>query len=194
MANVYEIITANIIKELESGNIPWLKPWNSAASAPRNFISGKAYRGVNTFILAARGFSSPYWLTFKQARLKGGVVRRGEKGTAIIFWKFTEEKDGDGKEIKKALLRYYMVFNAAQVDGVDFPAPEVRAEFEPLDACEKIIDGMRAKHKSDAEKDLEDATGATEETDKIVKEKGILGSMINVVMKFIKETHSKFVF
>ena len=142
MSNVYEIVTANIIKELEKGNIPWLKPWDSVANAPRNFLSNKPYRGANVFILAARGFSSPYWLTFKQARSKGGTVRKDEKGTPIIFWKFTKEKDCDGKEIQKAMLRYYMVFNAAQTDGIEYPEPKERAEFAPLEACEKVVVNM----------------------------------------------------
>ena len=83
--SVYEIVTERILEKLEQGTVPWRKPW-SAGGAPRNLVSGKEYRGVNIFLLGSQGFTSPFWVTFKQAKQLGGSVRKGERGTPCIFW------------------------------------------------------------------------------------------------------------
>ena len=72
MATVYQIVTDQIISQLEAGVAPWRKPW--VTSAPKNLISGKEYRGLNTFMLSASGFPRPEWLTFKQAEKLGGKL------------------------------------------------------------------------------------------------------------------------
>jgi antirestriction protein ArdC len=86
---VYEIITEKMIKMLEAGTVPWRKPWNASAKMPRNLSSGKAYRGVNVFLLAVEalenGYKSPYWMTYKQAQEHGGNVKKGETSTIVIF-------------------------------------------------------------------------------------------------------------
>src|SRR6266436_1373367 len=84
-ASVYEIVTEQVIKQLESGLAPWRKPWRTLP--PANLISKKPYRGINVFLLAFAGYGSQYWLTFNQARQLGGNVRKGEHGSKIIFWK-----------------------------------------------------------------------------------------------------------
>src|SRR5450432_4636146 len=98
MANVYEIITSRIIKQLETGVAPWQKPWRTSGSAgvPRNFISGRAYRGINVWILLTSGYASPCWLTFRQARELGGYVRQGEVGVPVVYWKFGTREVRDG--------------------------------------------------------------------------------------------------
>src|SRR5229473_191153 len=85
-ASVYEIITGQILAELEKGEVPWRKPWRTLP--PANLISKKPYRGINVFLLALVGYGSQYWLTYRQALALGGNVRRGEHGTKIVFWKF----------------------------------------------------------------------------------------------------------
>jgi len=82
---VADIITEAIIAKLESGVIPWRKPWNGAANAPKNLITGKAYRGINAFILGCYGFTSPYFATFKQIQEKKGVVKKGAKSIPVVF-------------------------------------------------------------------------------------------------------------
>src|SRR5579862_3083825 len=84
--NVYEIVTEKMIELLESGIVPWRKPW-VGGGAPANLISKKPYRGINHFLLSASKYVSPYWLTFKQAKDLGGFVRAGEVSTLIVFWK-----------------------------------------------------------------------------------------------------------
>lgn len=67
--NIYEIVTEQILEIMAQGVIPWKKPW-SARGSHRNLISGKQYRGINVFLLSCSPFSSPWWLTFKQAAEK----------------------------------------------------------------------------------------------------------------------------
>jgi antirestriction protein ArdC len=119
--NVYEIVTEKIIAELERGVTPWRKPWT--AEAPCNLVSGKPYRGINTFLLGSQGYGSRYWLTYNQASKLGGNVRRGEKSSLVVFWHIGTEKvirqaDGTERKSKPILLRYYSVFNLTQTDGI----------------------------------------------------------------------------
>ena len=87
------------------------------------FDRQKAYRGINPFLLAPRGFGSRYWLTFNQAAKLGGHIRKGEKGSIVTFWNVGQEKtvkDADGRErqTKPVLLRFYSVFNLEQTKGI----------------------------------------------------------------------------
>lgn len=145
MASVYEIVTEKILAELESGNIPWEMPFK--VELPRSLVSGKLYRGVNQILLSMSKFSSPYWLTYKQAIERGGNVRKGEKGTLIVFWKWLQnptrrqDTETDGEQADRSgrapLLRYYTVFNVEQCDGIAAPAPN--APVPAIDAADQII-------------------------------------------------------
>lgn len=141
--DVYQIVTDRIVNLLEEGVAPWRKPWNTAGvdNGPANLVSKKHYQGINTFILACQPYESPYWLTFKQALDKGRNVRKGERGTPVIFWKILEKDapqdnsglpaiptlpdgvDASGKR-RFGFLRYYTVFNIEQCDGVEAPPLE----------------------------------------------------------------------
>jgi antirestriction protein ArdC len=146
---VYEVITTRIVELLQQGTIPWRKPWSPGASEPRNLVSGKGYRGVNVFLLSAMPFTSPYWLTYRQATERGGGVRKGSKGCPVVFWRWSNGDDeqaenGEGGEPAKRrapLLRYYTVFNAEQCDGIATPATVART-FEPIPECERIVRSM----------------------------------------------------
>lgn len=146
--NVYDIITNRIIETLNHGEIPWKKSWNAATQAPRNFASGKFYSGINVFLLLSAGYQSPYWLTFKQAIEKGGVVRQGEKGFPVVFWNKTQKEDQQTGEIKDVgFMRYYTVFNVSQINGLKgVPAIEnysVGADrVEAIDAADRIVADM----------------------------------------------------
>jgi antirestriction protein ArdC len=145
--NVYEIVTEQIIRQLEQGVAPWHKPWRT--DPPCNLISAKPYRGINTFLLATQGYGSRYWLTFNQANKLGGHIRKGEKSSIVTFWNVGEEKtvrDADGRERKSRpfLLRYYRVFNVEQTEGIadklglGNAAPRVPS----IEQCEAIVSGM----------------------------------------------------
>ena len=152
--DVYQIITDRIIAALEAGTVPWRKPWNGGGS-PRNLASGKEYRGINWFLLSAAGYSSPYWLTFKQAIDKGGNVKKGEKGMPVTYWNFLESKtetDSKGNPKKIGFLKYFTAFNLCQCEGIEVPAIEEgdKIEFAPEDAAEIIIarPGAKIEHGS----------------------------------------------
>lgn len=146
--NVYEIITNKIVEKLEAGFIPWHKPWSGSASknAPKNLITGKQYRGVNVFLLSMLGYSSPYFLTFKQVSEKGGSVRKGEQGHMVVYYGSAEVEDretGDPKVVP--FLKYYKVFNVAQCEGLTVPVVDENAEekeFLPVDRAESIFEAM----------------------------------------------------
>jgi antirestriction protein ArdC len=141
-ASVYEIVTAQVIQQLESGVAPWRKPWRTLP--PSNLISKKPYRGINVFLLAFAGYGSQYWLTYRQAHALGGNVRRGEHSTKIVFWKCntreTESADGEIEERKSAFLRYYTVFNLEQTEGLK-ALLRLPPAF-PIQSAEEIVQGM----------------------------------------------------
>lgn len=141
-ASVYEIITAQILAELERGEVPWRKPWHSLP--PVNLISKMPYRGINVFLLGFAGYGSQFWLTFNQAKQLGGNVRKGEHGTKIIFWKCktreTESADGEIEERKSAFLRYYTVFNLEQTEGLS--ALLTLPPAFPIESAEEIVEAM----------------------------------------------------
>jgi antirestriction protein ArdC len=143
--NVYEIVTDQIIKQLESGNVPWRKPW--IAAAPCNLVSQKEYRGINTFMLSASGFPSRYWLTYAQVVKLGGHVKQGEHGHIVVFWNIGEEKlnPKNGKLQKPFLLRYYRVFNLSQTEGIAHKLGIAKASAQPvpdISACEQLVVAM----------------------------------------------------
>lgn len=157
-ATTYQQVTDRIIAELEKGAAPWVKPWRADGSADRNVISGKPYRGINRMLLGMSGYSSPFWGTFKQWLDKGGAVRKGEKATHIVFFKpvtsMTEADEG-GENVGKSycVLRGYCVFNLAQVDGIEMPAPVIAApEHDRHTLAELTLkhSGARIEHGGDA--------------------------------------------
>jgi len=148
--NVYEIITNRIVEKLTEGEIPWKRTWNAKTQAPCSFVSKKNYSGINIFLLASQRYQSPYWLTYKQAQTLGGTVRKGEKSTPIIFWSFSEKEDESGEIKKSGFLKYYSVFNTAQVEGLkdlpDFSCDGVseglEGSAEEFDMAEEILNNM----------------------------------------------------
>ena len=93
-ASLYTEITDKIIVELEAGRIPWVQPWGTAAikaplAMPRNASTQRGYSGINVLILwgavIEHGFSGQSWLTFRQALGLGGHVRKGERGTTVVY-------------------------------------------------------------------------------------------------------------
>lgn len=149
--DVYKSVTDQILAALERGTVPWRNPilGRKAAGLPRNLESGKTYRGTNVFLLAlvawSEGYESPHWLTFRQARARGGNVKKGEKSTIVIFWKQLTIEDAETKATKIVpMLRYYRVFNIEQCDGIVAPvavAPVPPTPFSPIEEAEKIVTG-----------------------------------------------------
>ncbi len=133
-ASLYDDITNKIIGELEAGRFPWVQPWGSAAvkaplAMPQNAATGRRYSGINVLILwgavIEHGFPGQSWLTFRQALSLGGNVRKGERGTTVVYAdRFTPEDEKrrarEAGEDAQAIpfLKRFTVFNAAQCDGL----------------------------------------------------------------------------
>ena len=116
---------ARIIAELEAGAAPWVKPWSATAgqNVPQNAVTNRPYSGCNVILLwlaRSRGWSTPRFLTFKQAIEAGGNVRKGEHGTKVYFVKQLQIKDGDGEDDTRLvpMLREYTVFNVDQCENL----------------------------------------------------------------------------
>jgi antirestriction protein ArdC len=148
--DVYQSVTDQIVAMLEQGVVPWRSPilGRSKAGHPKSLNTGRQYRGVNVFLLAftayAKGYGSSYWLTFNQAKERGGSVRKGEKSSMVVFWKQYETTDKDtGEPTKVPVLRYYNLFNAEQVDDIEIPdaVKWESIEFKPIEEAEKIAAG-----------------------------------------------------
>jgi antirestriction protein ArdC len=152
--DIYAIVNEKIINLLETGVIPWRRPWASAG-LPRNLVSKKPYRGVNVFLLSASKYMSPFWLTFRQANELGGHVRKGEESTIVVYWKVDdviqrgedpEVEETEAKPRRRFLLRYYRVFNLEQCElppAVMDKLPRIEThQHDPIEAVEKIIAAM----------------------------------------------------
>jgi antirestriction protein ArdC len=141
--DTYQQVTDRIIQLMEAGVVPWRKPWRTAN--PKSLTSGLPYRGINAFVLSAAPYSSPYWVTFNQARARGGAVRKGEKGWPLIFWKFIEQRDQETGEVANSypILKSWTIFNVEQCDGLEYPQPAPR-QFAPIEEAERMVATMPA--------------------------------------------------
>jgi antirestriction protein ArdC len=147
----YNLITQRILSMLEHGTVPWRKPWHTRTAWPRNYISKRQYRGINAFVLAAMGYESPHWLTFRQVAHANGCVRKGEKACPVVFWKRIPVEDKtSGEEKRIPLLRFYYVFNTAQCDGLgdttDSVAPPDGGDTTPEHVVSNMPDPPAIKH------------------------------------------------
>jgi antirestriction protein ArdC len=145
--DVYQTVTDRIINLLEQGTVPWRKSWSAGGGMPKNLVSKNEYRGVNVFLLSAMPYSSPYWLTYKQATDLGGHVKRGEKSTPVIFWKMLDKHNSDQEDDnatgKIPMLRQYHLFSAEQCEGITVPpdSEETVNLFTPIERAEQIVSG-----------------------------------------------------
>ena len=160
-----------ITKQIKAGVASWQKPWKPGEkSMPENFSTGKEYRGGNTLYLMSKSISEGYgdnrWGTYKQIKAAGGQVRKGEKGSRILFFEFKERelmkdekgqsiKDKDGKQVYKEseraqpIVRLYTVFNVEQADGLKLPPrAQAQPEWKSHENAELVMrsSGVRINH------------------------------------------------
>ncbi len=158
--DVHQEITNRIVAAIEAGAGEFKLPWHRAAStrSPINATTGRAYRGVNILSLwittQALGYESHEWASFKQWQERGANVRKGEKGTPIVFYKnlHVESSDVDASEDAEGgrtipFARASWVFNAAQVDGhvAQAPALPERPLFERIASVDRVIEATGAQ-------------------------------------------------
>ena len=165
--NVYEMVTDRILAELEKGNIPWRKPWIRPSvqykgirievdpqSCAYSRSTGRPYSMLNQMLLRLPG----EWATYNQIAEAGGKVRKGEKASLVVFWKFIESKkvtaSGEEEIERIPMLRYYNVFHVeTQVEGLK---PKARGAHDTV-----IVTDGKTK--------LEQQWDAIEEADAIVR-------------------------
>ena len=112
--DIYSEVTSRIMEQMEQGVIPWQKPWVACGKAISR-TTGKPYSLLNQMLLGRLG----EYLTFKQCQEAGGKVKKGEKASMVVFWKFIEQKDEETGEVKEVpFLRYYNVFHIDQCEGI----------------------------------------------------------------------------
>ncbi|WP_130472442.1 ArdC-like ssDNA-binding domain-containing protein, partial [Candidatus Magnetaquicoccus inordinatus] len=109
--DVYKRVTDRIVAELENGTRPWMKPWNAEHAAgkisrPLRF-NGLPYSGINVLMLwveaMEKGYNAPLWMTFKQAHELGGHVRKGERGSLVVYANTLtkiEHNEENGEEVE----------------------------------------------------------------------------------------------
>lgn len=133
-ASLYDEITGKIIAELEAGRVPWVQPWGTTAAKaplamPRNASTSRQYSGINVLILwgavIEHGFPGQSWLTFRQALALGGNVRKGERGTTVVYAdRFVPDDEKrrarEAGEEAQAIpfLKRFTVFNTAQCENL----------------------------------------------------------------------------
>jgi antirestriction protein ArdC len=149
-ADLYARVTDEIVAQLEAGTRPWMQPWHGTHAAgnvsrPLRF-NAVPYRGINVILLwlaaVRQRFTCPLWMTYRQAAELGGQVRRGEKGSLVVYASsFTRREAGEnGEELEYDVpfLKSYSVFNAEQIDGL--PAryyAQAEPTVQPLERIER---------------------------------------------------------
>ncbi|HTF18291.1 MAG TPA: zincin-like metallopeptidase domain-containing protein [Chryseolinea sp.] len=151
--DVYSIINSMILEKLQQNMLPWKQPWNKFGPA-RNYVSGKAYRGINAMLLNHTQSEYPLFLTFNQVKDLGGHIKKGSKGNIVVFWKKLYYGNSGKIDLRKIreyapediktipFLRYYYVFNIDSIEGVEFEVPAKNLALQPLENCERIIEQM----------------------------------------------------
>lgn len=150
-ADVYTRVTSKIIADLEKGELTWRKPWSSGTLAGRIVRpvrhNGIGYQGVNVIMLwasaAEQGFTSPMWMTLRQANELGGRIMKGSRGSQVVYAdtiikQDADETTGETEEQIIPFMKGYTVFNVEQIDGLP-------AEYYAKHEQEPIMDGMERR-------------------------------------------------
>ena len=149
--DIYKEVTDRIIAQMENGIIPWRKPWIASNQAVSH-VTGKAYSLLNQMMLGRAG----EYVTFKQCQQEGGKVKKGEKASMVVFWKWVETEDEETHEKKEVpFLRYYNVFHIDQCEGLKARYAEtLPATADPNENAEGFINdylfrsGVKLTHES----------------------------------------------
>ncbi len=154
--DVHREITDTIAAAIEAGAKDYMMPWHQSVMRPLNAATGKSYHGVNVVVLWAAGrrrdFRSGYWATYRQWAGLEAQVRKGERGSMVVFYKSVEVERDEGEEgaqsattaQTKLVARASWVFNADQVNGWSPPALPAQGAMEIRENAEAFIAATRA--------------------------------------------------
>lgn len=155
-------ITSEIIALLENGTMPWRRPWKIAGGGVPLRHNGERYQGINAFLLGLRsammGYSSPYWMTFAEAKALDASVKKGSRSSIVVYYGTGKKRgsdaddaggEDDGKEGGGTyrFLKSYRVFHVSQIEGLDasyHPEPEGDpAEGpQPIPECQSFYEAI----------------------------------------------------
>ena len=129
--DLYQHVTDQIVASLEQGVRPWMKRWSAEHGAGRITrplrANGIPYQGINVLVLwsdaVVKGYSAPIWMTFRQALELNAHVRKGERGSIVVYASTltrtgTDAETGEESEQSIPFLKSYTVFNVEQVEGL----------------------------------------------------------------------------
>ena len=173
--DVMQEVTDRIVREMEAGALPWVKPWRSGgfsggaviSGLPVNFATNRPYSGINVVLLWSAQQEGQYptgqWLTFKQAAELGGNVRKGERGTPITYFGRVERKNENDEDVKFGFWKSFTVFNVAQCENLPERAPvaTVRRTIGNPDQRDEWADAFIASTKADFREGYGEAYYAT---------------------------------
>jgi len=154
--NLYDIVTAKIVAMVEEGIGTYKAPWHvpqGLSALPVNAATHAEYRGINVLSLwigaQEHGYPTPLWASYKQWQAIGGQVRKGERGSAVVFYKRVETEPNEAEDHDKDVrLSFFAkrswVFNAAQVDGSNLPALPQTSSVQRIGEAEAFIRAVNA--------------------------------------------------
>lgn len=154
--DVHAKITDEIVQAIEAGASEFEMPWHgcSRGGFPRNPATGNMYSGINTLTLwvagQSNGFASSRWASYLQWKKLGAQVRKGEKGSLVVFYKRLDGEEDkplnleneDQPEKIRMVARYSQVFNSDQVDGWEDNTSRLEDNHVTLNSVEAFIDGL----------------------------------------------------
>lgn len=162
--DIYQEVTDKILAALERGVLPWQRGWDQGiAGAPMNPTTGRTYRGINNLLLGmmqdAAFNGDPRWCSYRQAQARGWQVRKGERGTTVVFYRKLQRRSSDATDTSGVshdgegdggrpffMLRASTVFHATQIDGIPvYNPPGIGAEpWRTPEAVQTILDNSGA--------------------------------------------------
>ncbi|QEP30584.1 DUF1738 domain-containing protein (plasmid) [Pukyongiella litopenaei] len=157
-------ITDELIGIIDRGVLPWRKPWQVGGSSVPLRQNGEPYQGINNFLLTMRtmmvGYTSPYWMTLRQANELDAKVLKGSKSSVVVYYGTAKRRCEEGvhdndteTDDAKAIpfMKSYRVFNAGQIDGLPetfHPKPreiEVRPKSKPIPHMQAFFEAIEAE-------------------------------------------------
>lgn len=156
--DLYQEVTNKIIGMIERGVAPWRRTWSTYGLA-RNYATKHIYTGINLILMNNTPHPVPYFMTFNQIKEQGGQIRKGAKAEMVIYFNVyykdgtdqsltpeqARSRSGSGEDIQVLkFIKYYNVFNVADIEGIKFDIPEVALNVnERIERCENIIENMQ---------------------------------------------------
>lgn len=133
----YDFMTKRIIAELESGKIPWKKPW--AGCEAMNYFRRIPYRGINRILLPGGEYMTEKELKYK----KGSKIKEGALPHWVAYYRMYERDDPNnpGQKEKVFFLRHYQVYSLEDIEGV--PSKIEQKENNPIEAAEELLKNFK---------------------------------------------------